>query len=114
MDKRERQRFYNSKRWQDKRMQILRRDHFECQSCRERIEKANREGVLLTGWERHINRATCVHHIKELEDYPELALDSDNLMSLCDRCHNARHGRTTDKLYTRWKKKKKPVTEEKW
>lgn len=66
------------------------------------------------GWERHINRATCVHHIVELEDRPDLALDSDNLIALCDRCHNARHGRTADKLYTCWKKKKEPVTEEKW
>ena len=92
----------------------MRRDHYECQDCRARITKANREGRTLTGWERYLNRATCVHHIKELDEYPELALEDDNLISLCDRCHNERHGRTTDKLYTRWKSKKKPVTEEKW
>ena len=114
MDKKERQRFYDRKPWQDKRIEILRRDHYECRDCRDRIRKANEEGRILVGWERRINKATCVHHIKELEDHPELALESDNLISLCDRCHNARHGRTVDKLYTRWQTKKKPVTEEKW
>jgi len=34
-----------------------------------------------------------VDHIKELEDYPELALDDDNLETLCVNCHNKKHGR---------------------
>jgi predicted kinase len=32
-----------------------------------------------------------VHHIKQLEEYPELALDPDNLVSLCNLCHNREH-----------------------
>ena len=28
-----------------------------------------------------------VHHIKPLKEYPELALDPDNLEALCKRCH---------------------------
>ena len=40
-----------------------------------------------------------VHHKKELVDYPELALDDDNLMSMAWECHE----RTKDR-----KKKRKP------
>lgn len=35
--------------------------------------------------------ATTVHHIKELEQYPELALVDSNLVSLCEACHNKMH-----------------------
>ena len=34
-----------------------------------------------------------VDHIKELEDFPELALDDNNLRTLCKDCHNKRHNR---------------------
>nr|DAR84995.1 MAG TPA: HNH endonuclease [Caudoviricetes sp.] len=34
-----------------------------------------------------------VDHIKELEFYPEFALDIDNLRTLCKACHNKRHDR---------------------
>lgn len=114
MTEREKHQFYHSGAWQQKRIQILKRDHFECQDCRRRILAAEAEGRSLTGWQRRINRATCVHHIHELEDRPELRLDENNLISLCDRCHNERHGRTADKIFTRPKKRKKYATEEKW
>ena len=39
-----------------------------------------------------------VHHIKPLEDYPELALELDNLISLCNDCH--------EQITNRWAKKK--------
>lgn len=32
-----------------------------------------------------------VHHIKERRDYPELAYDPDNLISLCFSCHEKYH-----------------------
>ena len=113
MTEQEKHKFYHSGAWLNKRMQVLKRDHFECQDCRQRITKANEEGRQLHGWEIHLNRATCVHHIKELADHPDLALDMDNLISLCDRCHNERHGRTVDKFFTR-AKKKQTVTREMW
>ena len=31
------------------------------------------------------------HHIKHADEYPELAYKDDNLISLCDACHNAEH-----------------------
>nr|WP_081831803.1 HNH endonuclease signature motif containing protein [Geomicrobium sp. JCM 19038] len=35
--------------------------------------------------------ANTVHHIKPRKDYPELALTSSNLESICPRCHNKEH-----------------------
>lgn len=41
---------------------------------------------------RRVNvRATMVHHIEPLEKRPDLALDLDNLVSLCDDCHDKAH-----------------------
>ncbi len=58
-----------------------------CQHCKERIEKALRTGVPLKPEDRKIPIANEVHHIKELEDYPDLALVDSNLISLCKACH---------------------------
>lgn len=75
----ERREFYNSSEWRSLRRQALERDHYECVWCREkgRVTRNNLE----------------VDHIKELEFYPEYALDLDNLRTLCKECHNKRHGR---------------------
>jgi 5-methylcytosine-specific restriction protein A len=35
--------------------------------------------------------ATVVHHLQELADHPELAVDLDNLQSLCASCHSKWH-----------------------
>ena len=104
--------FYHSAAWRKKRKDILRRDNFECQRCRRRIEEANRDGITLEAAKRKISRAVCVHHIKEYKDRPDLALIDDNLISLCGNCHNDIHGRTAgEKLrYT----KRIRITNEKW
>lgn len=68
--------FYKSPIWRRKRRSILQRDNYECQSCK-------KEGGF--------SPATCVHHIKHLKDRPDLALDDNNLISLCDACHNKEH-----------------------
>lgn len=68
--------FYKTYKWVKKRQEALIRDNFECQECK-------RQG--------RFRPADCVHHIKELKQYPELALDINNLMSLCNRCHNLIH-----------------------
>jgi 5-methylcytosine-specific restriction endonuclease McrA len=64
-------RFYKSKEWKRKRKEILRRDNYECQRCK-------REGGF--------SKATTVHHIKHLDEHPELALVDSNLESLCGAC----------------------------
>lgn len=70
------QNFYKSTRWKKKRRAILRRDKYMCQECARYGRKVERREV---------------HHIKFLEEYPELAFDNDNLISLCHACHNAKH-----------------------
>jgi 5-methylcytosine-specific restriction endonuclease McrA len=68
--------FYNSKKWKDKRKYILHRDGYLCQECKK--YGRNRE-------------AKIVHHIKEIEDNPELKLANNNLVSVCASCHNKIH-----------------------
>lgn len=68
--------FYKSKQWRKMRESILRRDKYMCQRCKR------------YGRQRE---ATTVHHIKHYDEYPELGLKSDNLMSLCADCHNFYH-----------------------
>lgn len=67
---------YNCKRWKRKREWILKRDGYMCQRCKR------------YGRQRE---AKTVHHIKHADEYPELAYKDDNLISLCDACHNAEH-----------------------
>ncbi|WP_303978824.1 HNH endonuclease [Streptococcus danieliae] len=74
--------FYNSRAWRKLRLEALARDNFECQWCK-------KEGRL----SNNINAALEVDHIMELEYYPELALELDNLRTLCKACHNKRHER---------------------
>lgn len=107
----QRKKFYDSSAWQEKRIEILKRDHFECQECRKRIEKAREDSRTLPPDKRRIHRADCVHHILHLEDHPELALDDDNLEAICNQCHNEVHGRV---LKHRFKPGKQRVTDEKW
>ena len=102
--------FYNSSAWKHKRMQILDRDHYECQDCRKRIKDAAASGTQLIGRDRKIWRAEEVHHIQELKEHPELGIDDDNLVSLCTQCHNLRHGRAPK----RFARKKKLVSMERW
>jgi 5-methylcytosine-specific restriction enzyme A len=72
----ESRRFYKSKAWEKCRETIMERDNYLCQKCLKR---------------KKITPADMVHHIKELKDYPELALNEDNLISLCNPCHNEEH-----------------------
>ncbi len=102
--------FYNSSKWKQKRIDILTRDCWECQDCRKRLEEAARNGTKLRGRDSKIWRAEEVHHIKELKEHPDLALEDDNLVSLCIQCHNIRHGRNQYKFV----KRKKRLTEERW
>ena len=64
--------FYKSSAWRKIRVLALQRDNYLCQHCL-------KKGVLKI--------ATEVHHIRPIADYPESALDLDNLISLCWPCH---------------------------
>lgn len=47
---------------------------------------------------KKIRIASVVHHIKPVDDYPELRLDPTNFRSLCRDCHEIEHGRKAGKL----------------
>jgi len=89
--------FYRSAAWIHKRQEILQRDNYECQLCKAK---------------GRFSRATCVHHIKHLNIYPELGLEESNLISLCDACHNDEHPEKIDKMLVGTKRKF--VNEERW
>lgn len=38
-------------------------------------------------------RATCVHHIESVKVAPTRLFDSDNLLALCQTCHDAIHAK---------------------
>lgn len=74
---------YKDNRWKKKRENILRRDKYYCRNCKRLgIEK----------------EADTVHHVKPVDHYPELYLDSKNLISLCGTCHNKMHNRNDGSL----------------
>lgn len=89
--------FYKCKEWRALRLKALDRDKNECQQCKER---------------GYFGHAECVHHIKEVKDYPELALELYNLKCLCNKCHNITH----PEKQLRMNKKAKIVfsNEERW
>ena len=89
--------FYKTDKWRNKREKIMRRDQYLCQECK-RYGKST--------------PAQTVHHINPLEHYPELALVSANLVSLCNPCHDAMHDRTTGVLTEageRWRERIAPI-----
>lgn len=65
-----------STEYKKKMKEAMERDLFKCQDC----------------WAN----AECVHHIKQVKDYPELILELDNLKSLCNNCHKKIHGKNKD------------------
>jgi len=97
----QKRKFYDSDEWKSLREEVKKRDNYECQKCKrngyvtidtnEYSESAKRKKIQLV-----------VHHIKELEDYPELALDMDNLETLCVNCHNRIHGRVFQATKPKW------------
>lgn len=78
--------FYSTVAWRATRKQALDRDMGECQLCA-------KEGRYETDYagRPHPVRATMVHHIVPIKVAPEKALELDNLMSLCDACHERMH-----------------------
>ena len=62
------------------RNQVLSRDSYICQDCERQCRKSE--------------KGLAAHHIKPYAKYPELRLDVDNGVTLCRKCHMARHGKT--------------------
>lgn len=74
---------YNDKRWERKRKAILSRDNYSCKWCKRYGKNVD---------------ASHVHHIFQVEFYPEYSYCNWNLISLCKQCHNMMHDRDTHEL----------------
>jgi hypothetical protein len=57
------------------RLAVLERDLYTCQEC-------GKTGCKF-----------CIHHIKSYKDYPELRIDINNGITLCEDCHKKRHAK---------------------
>jgi len=68
--------FYNNSLWTNKRVEILKRDNNECQKCKAK---------------GRYSEGQCVHHIQHVKKAPHLALSDDNLITLCNSCHDEEH-----------------------
>lgn len=74
---------YKSRRWLQKREEILRRDGYQCQESRR--------------YGKHV-QATTVHHIFPASDWPEYQWEDWNLISLSSAQHDRMHDRNTRAL----------------
>lgn len=90
--------FYICREWKKKRLDILDRDNNECQKCKT--------------VKHDYSKATTVHHIKHLKEFPELAFEDDNLISLCTECHNEEHPEKFRDFFKEQKKNR--WNDEKW
>ena len=79
--------FYTTAAWVKTRNYVMARDNHLCQWCLR---------------DNRLASADLVHHIKHLYKFPELGLDTENLISLCEICHGKAHRR-------RWKNPSKTV-----
>ena len=61
-------------------------------------------------FEEAIANFNSKNYVEAYDQFSELALDDDNLVSLCTQCHNLRHGRAPK----RFARKKKLVSIERW
>lgn len=80
--KEQKRKLYNSGAWAKLRAEALARDNHECIWCKARGGVTTKQHMTLE-----------VDHIQEIETHPHMALDLDNLRTLCRRCHNKRHNR---------------------
>lgn len=101
--------FYDSADWAETRAAALSRDRYICQYYLGEFEQYGHKADTV-----RLVKATTVHHIKPLKEYPELCLDLDNLVSLSHEAHEIIEGRT--EILSQWaeKNKKKPLTKERW
>lgn len=97
--------FYKSTDFDIAREKVLARDKYTCQFF---LGKWN-DGIHFPNSIK-IVRANTVHHIISIKERPDLALDINNMISLSFEAHEIieeRHKWT-------WRKKKKPITKERW
>lgn len=104
----QKRKFYDSYHWRKLSKRIKKRDNYECQECK-RQGKVTIDTNELSESAKRKKIQLVVDHIKELEDYPELAFDEDNLETKCVQCHNKKHNRAWNES-----KPNKWADDEKW
>lgn len=85
--------FHNTRDWKRKRVVILKRDGYQCRECK-------RYGK--------VTEANTVHHVLPIEERYDLRLNNNNLISLCEGCHESLHDKFSDrlsKLGSEWKER---------
>lgn len=94
--------FYSWAEWKALRPEVLKLDKNECQHCKAK---------------GRYRRGYIVHHVKHLEERPDLALsiwDPDagerQLVTLCKGCHEIEHPESLRQFMT----SAAPLTEERW
>lgn len=97
--KSQKKKFYRTSDWESIRQQALKRDNYECQLCKAE-GKVHIDSVKVEGERKAIQ--LNVHHMKEIEDHPELALELDNLQTVCLDHHNIIHGRVFKPNINKW------------
>lgn len=95
--------FYGSGEWIELRLVALERDNDECQQCK-REGLVTIDSVKVPGEKKRI--VLNVHHIKEVEDHPEFALELDNLETLCVYHHNLVHDKGFKLQEPKWNDEK--------
>ncbi|MCD8198236.1 MAG: HNH endonuclease [Lachnospiraceae bacterium] len=100
--------FYQTPEWKALRVRVLQANHGECEDCRCKSPSV-------------ITPAVTVHHDKEVDRFPELALSTfwidakgrkhQQLFALCNNCHNKRHDRYFD---GHKREDEEPLTPERW
>lgn len=103
---RDKKRFYKRGAWLRLRQQALERDNYECRECK-RQGKVTADSIRVEGERKRV--VLNVHHKKEIEDYPQYALELWNLETLCIRHHNEIHDKQT-----KMNPNEKFQNEEKW
>ena len=93
--------FYLWKSWRNLREKVIEMDNHECQICKAKGK---------------YSAAVIVHHIKHLDDRPDLALSiyddetgERQLISLCKQCHEDQHPDALREI-----KIAQTLTEERW
>lgn len=99
----QKEKFYSWSEWRSVRPQVLRLDKCECVRCREIRHR--------------FQRARIVHHVKHLEDRPDLALSvwdpetgERQLISVCKQCHEELHPESQ----RQFQNIRAPLTAERW
>ncbi len=97
--------FYDSTDFDILREEVLERDHKTCQFFIGNWDDGKHKPYKIEPRE-----ATHVHHIIPIKERPDLALDKNNCISLCNEAHEI----IEDRKRFKYKKKKKPLTIERW